>query len=151
MTIGNRDFFRIFCQGGRSDISGWALPPLLPLSPSFAPPICNPQLFPFPFIIQRLFPFPPISISVHQLRNSNVMSCNRAYTRHNLLGSRNRLDNRLYRIHRLPTRWPTGWPTGCIVYTRLNLAIINYAQLHIAQCAAECGYNVSVIFSGVSG
>ena len=30
----------------------------------------------FPFIIQRLFPFPPTSIPVHQLRNSNVMWCN---------------------------------------------------------------------------
>jgi hypothetical protein len=46
MTIGNRDFFRIFCQGGRSDISGWALPPLLPLSSSFTPPSPLPSLFP---------------------------------------------------------------------------------------------------------
>jgi hypothetical protein len=46
MTIGNRDFFRIFCQGGRSDISGWALPPLPPLSSSFTPPSPLPSLFP---------------------------------------------------------------------------------------------------------
>jgi hypothetical protein len=34
-------------------------------------PICIPRLF--PSIIQRLFPFPPTPIPVHQLRNSNVM------------------------------------------------------------------------------
>jgi hypothetical protein len=45
------DYFRIFCQGGRSDISGWALPPL-----PFHPSLPLPSLFLLPPPSQEFLP-----------------------------------------------------------------------------------------------